>query len=119
MRLVYRNCNVKYAGVLSDSAHNPLLISTEGYALFKVGIIDRVGTLATGVLAVQGYSNPEAGQYADFTPPIEFDATTKQMEGYVAVDATSLAVRVTTGEGSDVLVDVMVELIEGSRSSGR
>lgn len=105
IRTFYR-CNLKYAGLLSDAAQVPIVVDVEGFDVASVTLYPTNGTFATAAVAVQ-WSNASGGPFVDFSTAVPLSNATRG-SGLVGVVGKYLVVYVTTGEGSDSYVDVVV-----------
>jgi hypothetical protein len=102
-------CNTKIAGIArGDDGATYAVYPTNGADIAEVQWINSEGTVTSTVLKVR-FGGSRNGPWADYASGATLNSLTKATD-LLAVRAAYLAVEVTTGEGSDVYIDLITDL---------
>lgn len=113
MILTFERCNLAYPGVLCASSGECAIINVQGFSYFGASLRVLSGTpSAFNVEMLRSFYWYVGYNTLSYVPSIVLDASTLGMDDYVGVSAPLLVPSVTVPEGSDLFVDLVVELRE-------
>lgn len=104
----YRRCNLRYAGLCQDQTGLPVILDAGQNDVVSVTADTLSGTWSSAVVKLR-YANSRLGPWQDFSTPISLGSGAKTSSA-VGVFGSFVALDITTGEGSEVLVDFSITL---------
>lgn len=109
---LFRRVNLKYAQVASDINGSTCMIDAEGADVVSVQAVLAEGTWSAARIRLRR-TNSRSAPLIDYDAPLEITPTAT-MTPLAIVPSQFVGVEVTTGEGSDVFVDLYIHLRKSS-----